>query len=117
VDSQDWQSRHATTIRNRVRSTVHNGAIVLQHDTIGPSVDAVPGIVADLRARGYTFVTVDQLVPNMRAGDLVYRRGQVVPAAEHADPSTVFEVDGMPFGPVWIDPEEMGTAQELEDAG
>lgn len=117
VDSQDWQSRHATTIRNRVRSTVHNGAIVLQHDTIGPSVDAVPGIVADLRARGYTFVTVDQLVPNMKAGDLVYRRGQVVPAAEYADPGTVFEVDGMPFGPVWIDPEEMGTARELEDAG
>lgn len=114
VDSLDWESRYAPSIRSRVRSTVHHGAIVLQHDTIGASVDAVPGIVADLRARGYTFVTVDELVPDMRPGDLVYRRGQVVRAGEAADPSTVFVVDGEPFGPIWIDPEEMGSARDLE---
>lgn len=114
VDSEDWKSQHAPTIRAQVRNTVHNGAIVLQHDTLGPSVDAVPGIVADLRARGYSFVTVDELVPNMRPGDLVYRRGWVVPAGQAADPLTVFEVDGEPFGPIWIDPEEMGTARDLE---
>jgi peptidoglycan-N-acetylglucosamine deacetylase len=105
VDSEDWRTRVSSSIRQQVRATVHPGAIVLQHDTIGPSVDAVPGIVADLWSRGYTFVTVDELVPNMRPGDLVYRRGWVVPAGEYADPSTVFTVDGMPFGPVWIDPE------------
>jgi hypothetical protein len=53
-------------------------------------------------------------VPNMRPGDLVYRRGWVVPAGQAADPLTVFEVDGEPFGPIWIDPEEMGTARDLE---
>ena len=114
VDSEDWRSQHAPTIRSRIRSTVHNGAIVLQHDTLGPSVDAVPGIVADLRARGYSFVTVDELVPTMRPGDLVYRRGWVVPDGQAADPLTVFEIEGERFGPIWIDPQEMGTARDLE---
>jgi hypothetical protein len=50
------------------------------HDRVAATVDAVPGIVADLRARGFTLVTVETLVPWMEPGDVVYSRGHVLQA-------------------------------------
>lgn len=94
IDTRDWENRDTATIRAHVRNTIHPGAIVLQHDTIPESVAAVPGIVADLRARGYHFVTVEDLVPWAGPGDLVYSRGQVVPAGSDGAPTLV---DGAPF--------------------
>lgn len=78
VDPRDWEAGKTTTqIRTHIRNNVHPGAIVLQHDTHSQSVDAVPGIIHDLKDMGYSFVTVEQLVPWADAGDLVYSRGQV----------------------------------------
>ena len=35
-----------------------HGAVILQHDVQGPrSLNAVPAIIAGLRARGYSFIT------------------------------------------------------------
>lgn len=78
VDPRDWEAGKTTTqIRNHIKANVHNGAIVLQHDTHSQSVSAVRGIIEDLTAMGYHFVTVEQLVPWAGPGDLVYSRGQV----------------------------------------
>lgn len=87
IDTRDWENRNTTTIRANVRNNIHPGAIVLQHDTISQSVAAVPGIVSDLRARGYHFVTVEDLVPWAGPGDLVYSRGNVIDAATEAEPT------------------------------
>lgn len=81
IDTRDWETQDAEAIRAEVNANLHDGAIVLQHDTIAESVDAVPGIVADLREQDYHFVTVDDLVPDAGPGDLVYSRGNVVDAA------------------------------------
>jgi peptidoglycan-N-acetylglucosamine deacetylase len=77
------------------------GAIVLMHDTVAATVDAVPGIVSDLRARGFTLVTVETLVPWMEPGDVVYSRGRVLPAATEAlaPESAPQLVDEAPFPP------------------
>lgn len=99
VDPQDWRGYSAAAIREHVVTHARAGSIVLQHDIHSNSVNAVPGIIDDLHARGFTFVTVEELVPTMRPGDLVYRRGHVVPAEQAADPGEpVVLPDGTDLG-------------------
>ncbi|MGM0386550.1 MAG: polysaccharide deacetylase family protein, partial [Actinomycetota bacterium] len=85
VDPRDWDGRTASEIRNHVTTYTRSGSIVLMHDSVSATVDAVPGIVADLRARGFTLVTVETLVPWMEPGDIVYSRNQVVDSATVVD--------------------------------
>ncbi|MFC8922867.1 polysaccharide deacetylase family protein [Cellulosimicrobium sp. NPDC057127] len=63
VDTQDWRTRDAEETRRRVAAQVEPGSVVLLHDIHASSVDAVAGIVDDLREQGYRLVTVDLLVP------------------------------------------------------
>lgn len=96
IDTRDWENRNTAQIQANVRNAIHNGAIILQHDTIPESVAAVPGIVSDLRARGYHFVTVEDLVPWAGPGDLVYSRGNVVDASVEAEPEVSDGADYLP---------------------
>ena len=50
------------------------GSIVLLHDVHPSTVAAVPAIVAGLKAKGYTFVTVPQLIGTMTAGTAYFSR-------------------------------------------
>lgn len=61
VDTEDWRSRNAAAVQARVRQDTYDGAIILMHDIYQSTVDAVPGIIDELRARGYEFVTVEEL--------------------------------------------------------
>lgn len=121
VDPEDWRGHSAAAIREHVVTHARAGSIVLQHDIHINSVNAVPGIIDDLHARGFTFVTVQELVPTMRPGDLVYRRGHVVPAEQPADPGApVVLPDGTDLG-ILLDGGGIGgvapqrTEQELLD--
>jgi peptidoglycan/xylan/chitin deacetylase (PgdA/CDA1 family) len=62
VDSEDWRNKSAAISTQRILDTVKPGAIVLMHDIHAWSVDAVPGIIDALHARGYTLVTVPELL-------------------------------------------------------
>jgi peptidoglycan-N-acetylglucosamine deacetylase len=62
LDSRDWELRDAQEIRRRVTDRVEDGSNVLLHDIHSTTVDAVPGIVEDLREEDYVLVTVDLLV-------------------------------------------------------
>ena len=77
VDPRDWDGKTAPQIRSHVATYAVSGSIVLLHDRVAATVDAVPGIVSDLRARGFTLVTVQTLVPWMKPGDVVYSRSNV----------------------------------------
>lgn len=61
VDPRDWQDRNSATVCNRVVSAAFDGAIVLMHDIHATTVDAVPCIIDNLRARGYEFLTISDL--------------------------------------------------------
>ncbi|MCA1780913.1 MAG: polysaccharide deacetylase family protein [Dermatophilaceae bacterium] len=100
--TRDWDGRTATQIRSRVVTYTRSGSIVPMHDSVSATMDAVPGIVAALRAKGYVLVTVETLVPWMEPGDVVYSRGQVVDATTAFDPSlgTLRAPDGSTLGPV-----------------
>ena len=61
VDTVDWQRPAPEVISSRVLEKVHNGAIVLMHPT-APTVEALPGIIRELKCRGYRLVTVSRLL-------------------------------------------------------
>lgn len=65
IDTEDWKMPGENAIHDAVMSGAHNGAIVLMHDGGGDrtqTVAALPRIIDDLKAQGYEFVTVDQLL-------------------------------------------------------
>ncbi|WP_143658604.1 polysaccharide deacetylase family protein [Streptomyces sp. IMTB 2501] len=61
VDSEDWRCRDAAKVAQTVIGKVRPNAVVLMHDIHATSVEAVPGILRTLTARGYHFVTVSHL--------------------------------------------------------
>jgi peptidoglycan/xylan/chitin deacetylase (PgdA/CDA1 family) len=65
VDPSDYARPGTATIVARVLGAVRNGSIVLMHDGGGDrseTLAAVPEIIAALRARGYAFATVPELL-------------------------------------------------------
>lgn len=64
TDSLDWQNPGAATIVQRVVGRAHPGDIVLLHasDSCLQTHQALPIIIDQLRAQGYEFVTVSQLL-------------------------------------------------------
>ena len=56
----DW-SLTSAQIEARVVGSAHPGAVVLMHATRPETLAALPGIVGQLKARGYRLVTVSQL--------------------------------------------------------
>ena len=65
VDTGDYSQPGVETIVQRALAGAHPGAIVLMHDAGGTrteTVEALPQIIRDLQARGYTLVTVPRLL-------------------------------------------------------
>ncbi|WP_405014484.1 polysaccharide deacetylase family protein [Kitasatospora sp. NBC_01539] len=62
VTAKDYATDDSELIRKRVREQVKRDGIILLHDIYPGTVPAVPGILADLKAAGYTVVTVSQLL-------------------------------------------------------
>ncbi|WP_040953092.1 polysaccharide deacetylase family sporulation protein PdaB [Gorillibacterium massiliense] len=64
TDSHDWENPGVDTIVNRVLSGAHPGDIVLLHasDTCQQTDEALPIIIDKLRAQGYDFVSVSELL-------------------------------------------------------
>ncbi len=54
--SLDWQTKDPATVTRNVLDHVYPGAVVLLHDTHEHTVEALPGIIEGLRAKGYAFV-------------------------------------------------------------
>jgi peptidoglycan-N-acetylglucosamine deacetylase len=65
VDPADWTHPGVSTIRERVLAAVAPGAIVILHDnseTHGQTVQALPGILTGLQARGLQTATISQIL-------------------------------------------------------
>ena len=62
VDTEDWKSRNADSVYNKVVSQASDGDIVLMHNIYPSTADAVERIVPYLVDKGYQLVTVAQLV-------------------------------------------------------
>ncbi|MFC4589687.1 polysaccharide deacetylase family protein [Sphaerisporangium corydalis] len=60
LDTLDWRDRNSTLVAKRA-SAARPGSIVLLHDIHRTTVEAVPRLLRELTAKGYTFVTVSEL--------------------------------------------------------
>jgi polysaccharide deacetylase family sporulation protein PdaB len=64
TDSMDWKNIGTDKIIDRVVSRAHPGDIILMHasDSAKQTHEALPAIIDQLRAKGYEFVTVSELI-------------------------------------------------------
>ena len=90
VDTRDWESRDTEQIYGHIMNDVSDGAIILMHDSIPMSVEAVLRAIPDLRAQGYEFVTVAELM--RRKGNTPLVGDRVV----HSDGPTVLPAYSAP---------------------
>jgi peptidoglycan/xylan/chitin deacetylase (PgdA/CDA1 family) len=73
VDPLDWKYRDSAIVTEHVMSGVRRGSIILLHDIHPTTVAAVPALVAELRSRGYTLVTLTRLVGPPKPGARYFR--------------------------------------------
>lgn len=68
TDSLDWKNIGTDNIINRVVSKAHPGDIILLHasDSVKQTHEALPVIIDQLKAKGYEFVTVSELMNQAR---------------------------------------------------
>ncbi|AWN28232.1 polysaccharide deacetylase family protein [Streptomyces sp. NEAU-S7GS2] len=74
VTAKDYQTYDSALITKRVLEQTERDGIILLHDIYRGTVPAVPGILKELKKRGYTVVTVSQLLsPAKPEPGMVYR--------------------------------------------
>ncbi|MCL1832257.1 MAG: polysaccharide deacetylase family protein [Oscillospiraceae bacterium] len=62
VDSIDWQGPSAKTIVKRVVSGTKSGSIILFHNDLENTTEALPAIISQLKDKGFDFVPVTELI-------------------------------------------------------
>lgn len=62
VDSADWKVRNRTKILDTVKTKIENGSIVLFHDRIQQTLEAIDELIPWLLDQGYELVTVSELL-------------------------------------------------------
>jgi peptidoglycan/xylan/chitin deacetylase (PgdA/CDA1 family) len=79
VDTNDWRDRDSAIVAHRAISWAHRGDIILMHDIHPTTVSAVPKILRGLARRGFTFVTVPELLAAhpLAPGNLYYHEGPI----------------------------------------
>ena len=86
VDPLDWQTpRSSQKVHDRVLAQTKSGSIILCHDIHQTTVDAMPGVLDELIARKFQFVTVTQLI-NL---DAQTARNAAPPPPKPADPTKI----------------------------
>jgi len=62
VDPLDWKYRNSAHVESEILKQTRDGSIILSHDIHATTVDAMPATLDELLAKGYKFVTVDELL-------------------------------------------------------
>lgn len=63
VDTNDWKARSTSeSVHNAITREAHGGAVILMHDVHEKSVKILAQVIEELKAKGYEFVTVSDLI-------------------------------------------------------
>jgi peptidoglycan/xylan/chitin deacetylase (PgdA/CDA1 family) len=62
VDPYDWKRPGPTVVRARILKETRSGSIVLSHDIHPGTIEAMPSTFDELKAKGFKFVTVSELI-------------------------------------------------------
>jgi peptidoglycan/xylan/chitin deacetylase (PgdA/CDA1 family) len=90
VDSLDWKHRSPAKTESIILAETKKGSIILCHDIHKTTVDAMPATLDALRAKGFKFVTVTELM-KMHHEPTVQKKGQPAAAKEAANTVTANE--------------------------
>jgi peptidoglycan-N-acetylglucosamine deacetylase len=77
IDTRDWRTHN---IAKNIASiaNVKSGDIIIMHDIHETSIASIPAIMTNLKARGFTFVTVSELLElsqdNQQIGKRCYKK-------------------------------------------
>lgn len=72
MDSEDWKSKNAGAINKQIKDNLYEGTIVLMHDIQPATVQALPGVIDNMRKEGYEFVSVDKMLKGQQKPMYVY---------------------------------------------
>lgn len=75
VDPVDWRDRNTKLVTKRVLKNTRRNSIILSHDIRPTTRRAYAGIIRGLKAKGYTLVTVPQLLAGHAKPGVVYFHG------------------------------------------
>lgn len=84
VDPLDWKRPGAQVVAQRLVEGAAPGGILLAHDIHPGTVEAIPDVIAQLKAKGYGFATVGQLLALQDYGDSALAQAPDSAAAPHA---------------------------------
>ena len=78
LDSNDWELPSSETLVNNIMNNIQPGKIILMHDTLTGTVQAMSDIIDAIQRSGYTIVTVSELLwgPKHIHPGSIYRKGQ-----------------------------------------
>ncbi|MEI6119273.1 MAG: hypothetical protein WCP92_09050 [bacterium] len=62
LDSNDWELPSSETLVNNIMNNIQPGKIILMHDTLTGTVQAMSDIIDAIQRSGYTIVTVSELL-------------------------------------------------------
>lgn len=62
IDTEDWRTRQADRTVSAILDSVANGHIILCHDTVEETADAMDIVIPALVERGYQLVTVTEML-------------------------------------------------------
>ncbi|WP_121188582.1 polysaccharide deacetylase family protein [Nocardiopsis sp. Huas11] len=85
IDTNDWKDRNASVVKGRALDGASDGAIILMHDIHDTSISASHDIIRELDSRGYTMVTVSQMLGTTEPGR-TYVDGAPAPPQESPSP-------------------------------
>lgn len=68
VDTLDWKHHNPARTIEAADKHARSGSIILVHDIHATTVDAIDALVKTLQAKGYTFVTVSDLIQMAESG-------------------------------------------------
>jgi peptidoglycan/xylan/chitin deacetylase (PgdA/CDA1 family) len=75
LDTRDWEERSTPAVVARVLGQARPGAIVLMHDVHATTRAALPDVVDGLLTKGYSLVTVSELLGTDLTAGAIYRAG------------------------------------------
>lgn len=64
----DWSLRDPKKIKSAVLRLAKRNGVILMHDTVPQTVEAMPAVIKELKKRGYHLVTVSKLLANRPLG-------------------------------------------------
>ena len=74
VFPKDHQETDPQVITERILAQAHDRGVVLLHSGVDATMTALPGVIRELKKRGYYFVTISHLRVSSSEGDLVWVR-------------------------------------------